>query len=180
VCKSLTICMFHFHRGDKREIALEAISKIRKANPGVRFLDHCEDKRSWIDAPEDKLTEKTCQALRERKWTNPEGIVKSVLQNNGSYSPPPLPKNNYSKKLAKLPSKEKETTTSKESSPPVNPSPRVSTVKVGAHLSIFWPLDKAYYGGEVVDTDGDNALIRYDADGLEEWLDISKHEFKVD
>ena len=52
-------------------------------------------------------------------------------------------------------------------------------LEVGTRLSVYWPLDKAYYDATVRKRKGSVHFIEYNADGVTEWLDLSRQTFKI-
>lgn len=57
-------------RNVKRDIARKVIARVQNLRPPGRFLEYVGgSKGGWVDAAGDRLLEKTCQALRERKWS---------------------------------------------------------------------------------------------------------------
>ena len=58
------------HRNVKRDIARKVIARVQNLRPPGRFLEYVgRSKGGWVDAAGNRLLEKTCQALRERKWS---------------------------------------------------------------------------------------------------------------
>ena len=55
-------------------------------------------------------------------------------------------------------------------------SSRISKVKVGSRVEVFWPDDEEYYAAKVTQVRNDFYHILYD-DGEEEWLPLAEHEF---
>jgi len=70
---------------NKRQIAFQVINLVQTQKPRGRFLVRKEN-GYWIDAPCDKVLEKTCQALRERKWRPSEEEKARSIENSNARS----------------------------------------------------------------------------------------------
>jgi hypothetical protein len=52
-------------------------------------------------------------------------------------------------------------------------------LEAGTRISVWWPLDNAYYDATVHTCSVNHHFIEYDDDGETEWLDLSKNNFRI-
>lgn len=52
-------------------------------------------------------------------------------------------------------------------------------LEAGTRISVFWPLDNAWYDATVKTCSVNSHYLEYDDDGEMEWLDLSKNNFKI-
>lgn len=120
---------------------------IRSLNPPGRFII-CNDDGTLVEASDLRVYEKTCQALRERKWRPliSDRIAMKVISDDDIAS---LIEANY----RVLP-------------PKINP---------GTIVTVYWPGDKCHYPAVVLEQVKKTVLrVKYDDDGMEEAVDITE------
>jgi len=165
-------CPPSWRRSQKAEYATKVINRLRELDPPGRFLVERDDGR-YEDAPNEKVLEKTCQALRERKWkgSTKEAYVKDSSPGNFSAESPATGR----------PSKAGQNGGVDEISRPSASKERGSfnRISVGTLLNVYWPLDKTSYPATVLEKEGGRALLRYATDGVKEWIKLSEHDFTI-
>lgn len=205
-------------RNEKGKVAEAVIQLVKNRNPPGRFLERQND-GCYTEVPHDRVKEKICQALREKKWapcgkdggdesyyfedsfekdepSSPEPYVKKKSNDNVSKDKHKVKVREQSLSSAASSDGDPDIVKMASSQVPVIRVPRTS-VKVssnstngdssefllelvgeGARVSVYWPLDDTYYGATVVQRVHNFCYLRYD-DFEIEWLDLSKHKFKL-
>jgi len=162
-------------------VANRVIGRVRERDPPGRYLEAVNgDKKArfgYQDAQARRIFEKTCQALREKKWKNTtRDYVETIVSR--SYS------------LPKVAIKEFQTGGNQTESSDDDEIPETSSgsdtiakeldkVQRGSSISVYWPLDKVYYKAKVHDRRDGRVLLEY-TDGVQEWITLSEHEIKVE
>jgi hypothetical protein len=276
--KSLTVVCSCFHRSDKRNYAVKVYDMVRALTPSGRFIQYEKKSEEWVVADREKVLEKICQALREKKWldyknspanpcvgykaptplkpkdkspashkgksarpaknaeikqpatsnktgsspaavtvstsnsasTPPNGIGSGAVASknktplhalmlpsptaSGSHIPGGVVTSAETKKATSSTTKSHEnksekTKGSKKRRPlplsrnhqnsSANSHPKPVILEVGTRISVLWPLDNAYYDATVQRCSVNHHFLEYEEDGETEWLDLSKHKFKI-
>jgi len=155
------------YRSEKVMVAKEVVDIVKKR--GGRFLERKGD-GSWGEVTNLKVLEKTCQALREKKWFAgspeakhpPKAVAKPPQPEPKAPEPKPSPKSKPKPPAAKV----------------APPRANLSKVTPGTHISVFWPLDNAHYDAIVMERIQNYFFLKYD-DNETEWLDLSKNDFAI-
>jgi hypothetical protein len=154
-------------------------------HPPARFLQRNKDgHHDLVDVPLHRVRYVICKVLRGRRRSTPP-----VLPNNNSLQ-------QHNEKAGRRGSEQqRQHPPSKEplneqlsGQPPGVPAsddddkPSVALVDphVGpqSRVAVFWPMDHVYYNATVIERLQNCVLLRYD-DEITEWLDLTKHMFKV-
>jgi hypothetical protein len=176
------------------------MNTIRNLDPPGRFLEFNADTEVFEVAPMPRIINKILQALRESKW-GPDPVTEISRT-----ARPKLYPSQYSKmsanSTAMLSEMNRSNTEAAEdhsdpgfsqedasvSDPDSSSWPHTddiynpevaSKIKLGSKLAIYWPLDETHYVGEVMDKQKTDVLIRYEDDELVEWVDLTRHSFRV-
>jgi len=138
------------YRHNKAHIANKIIKMVHNQTPPGRFLE-MQQGSLWTVVPYQKVLEKTCQALREKKW------LATLQQNQAS----PALKGRGQTKEEKTNGRATSSTTQSQKTSPLK------GVNIGSRISIYWPLDDCYYPALVENQLETSFFIRYD-DGMTE------------
>jgi len=141
-------------RYEKSPVAYLVMNRVKALDPPGQFLEMCCD-GTFIVAPFEKAFEKTCQALREKKWLSAPSRTCKPKGNGGGVPQP-----------------------SKSSEKDVHDE-RGRKVGVGSRVSVFWPLDNTHYAARVCERGEQGWQLLYEEDGEKEWLDLKNHSFVV-
>jgi hypothetical protein len=149
-------------------------------DPPGRFLRYDEKQKGFIEVEVQRIIDKTLQALRERKWLDQS----SVLRGNQK------PASAKNKKPGSKPSVRKGpsiglTLTDTEVVHDLPPGDDVYDKAVDEKLakwstiSVYWPLDKAFYTARILDRQKFDVLLKYEEVDLVEWVDLTRHAFRI-
>ena len=53
-------------------------------------------------------------------------------------------------------------------------------IKIGTRLSVYWKLDKIWYTGHILESKQGKHLIKYEDDGMEEWLSLQNETLRME
>lgn len=163
---------------------------VRRLNPPGRFLERTEDGNAWTDAPEERIKEKCAQALREKKWSKNPPKVRFVDKEAGESANEQASEGKREQIRAPPRVATEPTATAslrlipKEWGPEavadnVKLPPALDFICVGSRIAVYWPLDHAFYNAWVLRREARKILVQYDIDGVEEWLDLADHDYKI-
>jgi hypothetical protein len=188
-------------RNEKGKVAEQIIDNVRNRNPPGRFLEKSAHEY-YTEVPHERVKEKICQALREKKWT-PNAKDESYSNNNDSHvardsrftklidtavslskcqldislvgKSATFSKSNVaSTKNAKGSAKSTLLETMKE----FQAAPEIKT---GTRVAVYWPLDDKYFDATVVQSHPRTSnyfFLMYD-DNESEWIDLNTVKYRV-
>lgn len=166
----------------KQNVAEKVAQVIAARDPPGRFLEKTED-GPWTEISHHQIMLKVCQALREQrnKWpslttTSPEEkSAKKTLSAMSQQAAKASANLRQSKSNNSSEKKMKAQNEKKSCGPRVVP---LNEIHIGTRISIYWPLDHAYYPASVQSRLGSKFFVTYD-DQESEWLDLTEHQFKI-
>lgn len=198
-------------RNEKGRVAENIIALVRKRKPSGRFL---EQQRGdlYTEVHYDRVKEKICQALREKKWipyaksqkddgfkfdansTKEPSLPDPQLSSFSSVSPDTTNKANqeeqvFARKGEETSASTRQVVNTKKSSDASRHLARVCPNQKQLsddifldsdreRVAVYWPLDDRYYNASIMKRFENLCYLKYDDDEYE-WLDLSKHKFKV-
>lgn len=93
----------NLEKGKKKALASEILEEMAKLDPPSRFLEPCHN--GFVQVPEDRVIEKICQILREKKFQDPKPEDEKRIirgKSDSPKSPAVSPSNRRGSKKAKL------------------------------------------------------------------------------
>jgi hypothetical protein len=195
----------NFLRIQKGEFASDLINSIRNLDPPGRFLEYNAETKAYDFAPMFRVLNKTLQALRETRWGGPSeqnesAASEAVPDKPTSQSTPVCTRSRHTKRrtivrnrgtleIEKLSGDDATTLSDSSTNGPDSSAwpqsddvydPAVaSKIKVHCRIAVYWPLDKTHYIGKVLDKQKYDVLVQYEEDNLVEWVDLTRHSFRV-
>lgn len=177
-------------------MANKVIAAVRNRDPPGRFLEPLGDgkdahKEGYADARDRKVFEKTCQALREKKWKNMTKESLETLLTISGCQPGSVPiptkasgeddsyadSGSYKSGTASYLSSHQEQFDNNKNHE--DHQKQLDSVGAGSSISVYWPLDRTYYGAQVKQRENDRVLVQYNEDGVQEWISLKEHQVKV-
>jgi len=184
-------------------VAKEVIARVHNLDPPGRFLTLRDDGMTYEEVEDIRAFDKTCQALREKKWVKSSEDIADDIRAQVQWD------EKRKKKQQQMTSTNEgghanaggESADESESSDgggegssddgsSADGEERGAEEKMkksgsediqpGAKVSVYWPLDGAYYKAVVHERDGGRVRVEYTSDGLMEWLELSDNDVKLD
>jgi hypothetical protein len=173
---------------NKTDFALDLMNTIRNMDPPGRFLRYVGEQEAYIEVEVQRIIDKTLQALRERKWLDQSSVLKgdkkpekakSLLQ--GSSKKPDSPLSVRKGRSIGLTLTEAESVAVQDLPPGDDVYDKAVDKKlaVWTRISVYWPLDKAFYTARILDRQKFDVLLQYEDDDLVEWVDLTRHAFRI-
>jgi hypothetical protein len=190
-------------RNEKGRVADHIIEKVKSRNPPGRFLERGSDDY-YTEVPHERVKEKICQALREKKWmpnakdeiscnnyeiSSNKSTFAKAMGSTASSTKEKIDANVAGKNdpastsfTSKIASNKKSFASARTSLLETMKEYRTGTgIQTGTRVAVFWPLDDKYYDATVVQSHPKNTdyfFLKYD-DDESEWLDLKSVKHKI-
>lgn len=170
---------------------MDLVNTIRNLNPPGRYLEFDEALDGYAEPPMRRILDKTLQALRENKrseqtkmWevdTKSKWSGESVSGDDQLWNPSPVSSHKEIERevATDVSGPEEEMDSELPPGDDIYDKSVAAKVKVWARLSVYWPLDKTHYVARILDKQNYDVLLQYEDDDLVEWVDLTRHSFRV-